>query len=215
VRVGFCVSGQGMLYRAALRERRAIGFEASLLLTETKAAPDLEAVSAEQGVEVVRLDPADRPAFDRALTAQLIEARLDLIVLTFDRLLPAELVRAYERRIINVHPALLPAFPGARGIVRTLASGVCYGGATIHEVDEALDTGPIIAQAVVATIPGEPEGEYGKRLYALLEPLLLQVLRWYVEGRVRHNDQGGILVERGRYGTMPVSPALEADEAAP
>jgi folate-dependent phosphoribosylglycinamide formyltransferase PurN len=82
-------------------------------------------------------------------------------------------------------------------------------------VEEALDTGPIIAQAVLATIPDEPVEEYGRRLYSVLEPLVLQVLRWYAEGRVRRNDQGRIIIERARYGTMPISPALEAYEAAP
>ncbi|MCU1245397.1 MAG: phosphoribosylglycinamide formyltransferase [Acidobacteria bacterium] len=214
MRVGFCVSGRGTLYRAALLHRRSIGFDGSLLVTETKAAVDLEAASAEYGVKAVRLDPRDRPAFDRDVTRVLVEADLDLIVLTFDRVLPAELVRACEGKIINVHPALLPAFPGTRGMARTLASGARYGGATIHEVVEAIDAGPIIAQAVVATMPDEPADEYGRRMYALLEPMYLQVLRWYAEGRVRHDPQGRILVERARYGTFPVSPALEAFEAA-
>jgi phosphoribosylglycinamide formyltransferase-1 len=215
VRVGFCVSGRGGLYRAALLHRQSIGFDASLLVTETKSAVDLEAASAEHGVRAVRLDPSERTAFNRDLTRVLVEADLDLIVLTFDRVLPAELVRACERKIINVHPTLLPSFPGTRGIARTLASGALYGGSTIHEVVEEVDAGPIIAQAVLATIPDEPADEYGQRLYALLEPMYLQVLRWYAEGRVRHDPQGRVLVERARYGTFPISPALETREAAP
>jgi len=213
VRVGFCVSGQGTLYRAALLHRAAIGFDASLLVTESKAAADLETVSAKQGVEVVRLDPSDRPAFDRALTRTLLAADLDLIVLTFDRILPPELVDACRERIINVHPSLLPSFPGKNGIGRTVESGVLHGGATIHEVAEKVDTGRMIAQAVVPMIPGQQADVYGRRLYALLEPMYLQVLSWYQEGRVG-SEEGGIVVKDALYGTLPISPALERFEIA-
>jgi phosphoribosylglycinamide formyltransferase-1 len=209
VKAGFCVSGHGSLFRAAIANREALSIDLALLAIETKAAADLDGFASDHGVRCVRLDPEDRPAFDRDLTALLIDAALDLIVLTFDRVLPPPLVRHYAGRIINVHPALLPAFAGMHGMRRTLASGARFGGATIHEVVDEVDAGPIVAQAVVATVPGEEPAEYGRRLYGLLEPMYLQVIGWYGEGRIGRDAEGRVVVRGARYGTVPVSPALE------
>jgi phosphoribosylglycinamide formyltransferase-1 len=206
MRAGFCVSGQGSLFRAAVRRRSETGAEPALLVLEAKAAADLEALAAANGIPAVRLDPRDRAAFERALTSALVDAKLDLVALTFDRILPPPLVAAYARRIINVHPSLLPAFAGNRGIERTLESGVRIGGATIHEVVDAVDAGPIVAQAAVEIAP---QDTYGARLYALLEPMFLEVLRWYAEGRVTRDDRDHITVRGARYDALPVVPALE------
>lgn len=204
MKVAFCVSGRGSLFRAAVLRGDV---EPALLVTETKSSADLDAFAREHGITHARLDPTPRDAFDLDLTRVLIDARVDLIALTFDRILPADLVRHYERRIINVHPALLPSFAGMRGMERTLESGARFGGATIHEVIDAVDAGPIVAQCVLATIPGESMEDYGKRMYALLEPMFLDVLRWYAEGRVGHDDAGRVVVRGATYGTLPVSPA--------
>ena len=211
MKAGFCVSGNGSLFRAAVANRDALSIDPRLVVTETKAASDLEEFCAKNGLRCVRINPADRPAFDRELTRVLIEADLDLIALTFDRVLPAEVVRHYAGRMINVHPALLPAFIGLRGMERTLASGARFGGATVHDVVEEVDAGAIIAQAVVATIPGETLADYGRRVYRLLEPMFLQVVAWYAEERIER-DGGRIVVRDARYGTLPVSPALERFE---
>jgi phosphoribosylglycinamide formyltransferase-1 len=212
VKAGFCVSGNGSLFRAAVANRDALGIEPGLVVTETKASPDLEEFCTQNGLRCIRLDPTDRPAFDRELTRVLFEADLDLIALTFDRVLPAEVVRHYAGRIINVHPALLPAFVGMRGMERTLASGARFGGATVHDVVEEVDAGAIIAQAVVATIPGETLPDYGRRVYRLLEPTFLQVIAWYAEGRVERDGIGRIVIRDARYGSLPISPALERFE---
>ena len=206
--VGFCVSGNGSLFRNAVVHRDELLIKPTLLVSETKAASDLEAFSSQNGLRSVRLDPSDRPAFDRELTSTLIDAELDLIALTFDRVLPVEVVRHYAGRIINVHPALLPAFPGMHGMRRTLASGARFGGATIHEVVEEVDAGPIIAQSAVATIPEESLTDYGRRVYELLAPMFLQVIAWYAEGRVERSGER-IVIREARYGTLPTSPALE------
>jgi phosphoribosylglycinamide formyltransferase-1 len=209
MRAGFCVSGHGSLFRAAVRRRAETSVEPALLVLETKSAADLEDFCAANGVAAVRFDPRDRAAFDRDVTRALVEAKLDLVALTFDRILPPPLVAAYAGRIVNVHPALLPAFAGTRGIERTLESGVRVGGATMHEVIDAVDAGPIVAQAAVAVAPDDTPQLYGARLYALLEPMFLQVLRWYAEGRVEHDARGRVVVRGARYDALPVVPALE------
>jgi phosphoribosylglycinamide formyltransferase-1 len=209
MRVGFCVSGNGSLFRAAVTRRDELPIQPVVLVTETKAAGDLEVFSSTNGLRCVRLDPANRQVFDRDVTANLIEAKLDLLALTFDRVIPPELVRHYAGRVINVHPALLPAFVGMHAMRRTLASGARFGGATIHDVVDEVDAGAIIAQAVVPTVPGEAMAEYGLRVYALLEPMFLQVISWYAEERVERVDGERIVVRGARYGTLPVAPALE------
>ncbi|HKS25567.1 MAG TPA: formyltransferase family protein [Thermoanaerobaculia bacterium] len=210
IRAGFCVSGHGSLFRAAVRRHAETGAEPALLVLETKSAGDLEDFAAANGVPSVRLDPRDRGAFDAELARHLGEARLDLVVLTFDRILPPAIVAAFPQRIVNVHPSLLPAFAGNRGIERTLESGVRIGGATIHEVVDAVDAGAVIAQAALAIAPDDTPQSYGARLYALLEPMFLQVLRWYAEGRVSRDGRGRLTVRGARYDALPVVPALEA-----
>ena len=209
MKAGFCVSGNGSLFRSAVVQRELLSIEPRLVVVETKAAADLELFSSANGVRCVRLDPVDRPAFDRELTRTLIEAELDLIALTFDRVLPPDLVCHYAGRIINVHPALLPAFAGMRGIERTLASGSRIGGATVHEVIDAVDAGPIIAQLAITVLVEDTVQSYGARMYKLLEPMFLQVLRWYAEGRVRHDESGRIIVRDACYDALPIVPALE------
>jgi phosphoribosylglycinamide formyltransferase-1 len=209
LRAAFCVSGYGSLFRAAVRERDRTGVDPALLVLETKSAPDLDDFAAANGIVSVRLDPRDRAAFDAALTELLIQSGVDLIALTFDRILPPPLVAAYPRKIINVHPALLPAFAGTRGIERTIESGVRIGGATIHEVIDAVDAGPIIAQAAVGVRAGDTPRSYGARLYEQLEPMFLQVLRWYADGRAERDAAGRIVIRDARYDAPPVVPALE------
>lgn len=192
-----------------MRARERTRVEPALLVLETKAAADLDALAAANGIAAVRLDPRDRALFNAELTRILIEAGVDLVALTFDRILPPPLVAAYARRIINVHPALLPAFAGMRGIERTLESGVRIGGATIHEVVDAVDAGPIIAQAAVDVRADDTPQSYGARMYEQLEPMFLQVLRWYADGRAEHDAAGHIAIRDARYDAPPVVPALE------
>ena len=209
LRTAFCVSGQGSLFRAAAVRCDEIGIEPVLLILETKSAGDLDDFARMRGIAVMRLDPGDRAAFDAAVTKALVDERPDLVALTFDRILPAEAVQALPHRIINVHPALLPAFAGTRGIERTLAAGVKIGGATIHEVIAEVDAGPIVAQAAVEVFPDDDAASYGRRLYARLEPMFLEVLRWYAEGRVEHDAGGRAVVRGARYDSLPIVPAPE------
>jgi folate-dependent phosphoribosylglycinamide formyltransferase PurN len=203
------VSGRGSLFRAAAQRRDETGVDPVLLVVETKAADDLEEVAAASGIDAVRLDARDRTAFDAALLERLSAAAPDLVALTFDRILPPPTVQAFAGRIINVHPALLPAFVGTRAIARAIESGARIGGATIHEVIDAVDAGSIIAQAIVPILPDDDVASYGRRMYAQLEPMFLQVLRWYAEGRVRRDARGHLVIDGARYDALPIVPAPE------
>lgn len=214
MRVGFCVVGGGLLFKAAVLHREQIGFEPAILIARPKAGADLEEFCQRHSVRMVRLPKMPRDEFDRRLTDLWMETNPDLFSLTFDRIIPPPLLKEFDRRVINMHPSLLPAFPGIDGVRDAIVKGVRLSGSTIHEVVDALDEGPIIAQAVVPMIPGEPREAWGKRMYRLTEPMYMQVLAWYAEGRIEHDETGRVTIRGASYDSLPISPALEGFTAA-
>lgn len=208
-RLGFCVSGGGRLARAAIVQAAQLGVTPALLLADHRASPDLEPFCERHGVPMVRLAKAPRAEFDRRLTETCIDARLDLLALTFEWLVRPDLIAHYRGRIINVHPALLPAFKGMNSLAEGVGSGARYVGASIHEVDEGVDTGPTIAQCVVGLRREDTTELAGARLFNLMRPMFLQVIRWHVEGRVTRDGQGRVWVKDAVYGEFPISPAVE------
>src|SRR4051812_13629051 len=183
-KVGFCLSGMGRLFRAAADQSIALGIHPALVVAEAKASADLEAFCAERDIKFVRLPPLPRREFDAKIFSLCSGTELDLLCLTFDKLLPASLVRHYSGKIINVHPALLPAFKGMHALQQVAVWGVRRAGATIQEVDEQMAHGPIIAQCAVALGGGETAANIGFRVFPLLRPMYLQVIAWYATGRV-------------------------------
>jgi phosphoribosylglycinamide formyltransferase 1 len=140
---------------------------------------------------------ASRADFDRALLAALAAHDIDLLVLAgFMRLLGAELLARYRGRVINIHPALLPAFAGVHGQRQAFAYGVKISGCTVHFVDEGVDSGPVIAQAAVPVLDDDDEPALSARILAEEHRLLPAVVRALAEGRVvaegrRVRVQGG------------------------
>jgi phosphoribosylglycinamide formyltransferase-1 len=134
---------------------------------------------------------AEREAFDGAL-AQAVDAHApDVLVLAgFMRILGAAFVRRYEGRLFNIHPSLLPAFPGLHTHRRALASGCQAAGATVHLVTAELDHGPIVMQSVVPVRPGDDEKSLAARVLATEHVIYPLSLRWFVEGK--------LVVEAGR-----------------
>jgi phosphoribosylglycinamide formyltransferase-1 len=129
---------------------------------------------------------ADRESFDAAVVAALRERGVDLVVLAgFMRLVTGVLLDAFPMRIVNVHPALLPAFPGVHAQQQAFDYGVRIAGCTVHFVDRGTDTGPIIAQAAVPVLDGDDEPALRARILAEEHALLPRVLQWIAEGRVR------------------------------
>jgi phosphoribosylglycinamide formyltransferase-1 len=210
LRVGFCVSGKGRLVRSALLHREELGIDPALVVLDAKADGAVERFCAEHGVPTVRLTHPVRSEFDAELTRTCGDAGLDLLSLTFDRLVPAELIRRYPDRILNVHLSLLPAFVGFRAIENALSVGCRFVGASIHEVTEAVDGGPLIAQCVLGTRPGDTPVTVGARLFPLLRLMYLQVIAWYAAGRVHKDETGRTWVRDAVYGELPISPAIES-----
>jgi phosphoribosylglycinamide formyltransferase-1 len=138
---------------------------------------------------------AEREDFDSAL-AEAIEIFLpDLVVLAgFMRILGAAFVRRFDGRLINIHPSLLPAFPGLHTHLRALSEGVRIHGCTVHFVTADLDHGPVIIQAAVPVLDGDDEALLAARVLAQEHVIYPQAVRWFAEGRLRLQN-GRVLLE--------------------
>jgi len=134
-----------------------------------------------------------RDAFDAEL-AQVIDGFApDVLALAgFMRILGADFTRRYEGRMLNIHPSLLPSFPGLRTHQRALEAGCQFSGATVHFVTAELDHGPIVAQAVVAVQPGDDEASLAARVLKLEHRMYPQALRWLVQGQLSLGADGRV-----------------------
>jgi phosphoribosylglycinamide formyltransferase-1 len=148
---------------------------------------------------------ASREEFDGTVVEAVRASGADWVVLAgFMRIVTAVLLDAFQHRVLNVHPALLPAFPGAHAQAQALAYGVKFTGCTVHFVDAGMDTGPIIAQAVVPVGADDTVESLSGRLLAEEHRLLPEVLRWVAAGRV--SVERGAPGERARVRIQPTLP---------
>jgi phosphoribosylglycinamide formyltransferase-1 len=128
---------------------------------------------------------AGRAAYDAALLAAVRESGAEAVILAgFMRLLGPEFVAAYRGRLLNIHPALLPSFPGLRGQEAAAAYGVTLAGATVHFVDEKMDHGPIVIQAAVPARPDDDAASLGDRILELEHRIYPQAIAWLASGRL-------------------------------
>ncbi|UCE32282.1 MAG: phosphoribosylglycinamide formyltransferase [Burkholderiales bacterium] len=189
-RIAILISGRGsnMAALIAACERERWPAEVVAVLSDREGAAGLERARA-SGVttEVVARSAFDsRESFDAALAARIDHYRADLVALAgFMRVLGDDLVERLGPRLVNIHPSLLPAFPGLHTHRRALEAGVRVHGATVHFVTAQLDRGPIIAQAAVAVHAGDTESSLAARVLAAEHRLYPLALRWLVEDRVR------------------------------
>ena len=136
---------------------------------------------------IVRVqDFESRQNFDAEISRRVEHYGVELIVLAgFMKLFQPPFVRKYRNRIINVHPTLLPAFPGAHPVADTLAYGVKIAGVTVHFVDEDVDSGPIIAQSAVPVLDTDDEESLHNRIQVEEHRLYPEVIKWYAQGRLK------------------------------
>jgi phosphoribosylglycinamide formyltransferase-1 len=190
LRLGVLVSGGGTNLGAILAAvaRGDLDAEVAIVLSNK---PDVRALerAAEAGVPAVVLshrDHATREDYDRALVARLREAGVEWVVLAgFMRIVTPVLLDAFPDRVLNIHPALLPSFPGVDAQAQALAYGVRVSGCTVHLVDAGVDTGPIVAQAVVPVLDDDDRDRLAARILVEEHRLLVSVLRDVAAGRVR------------------------------
>ena len=197
-RIAVLISGAGTNLQALLDTvHRQNGIEIVAVGSSTAAAGGL-ARAERAGVETAVFPIADHPdraARDRALSDWLEARSVDLVVLAgFMELLDPALVRRFAGRMINVHPALLPAFPGVRAIEQALHYGVKVIGVTVHFVDEGVDTGPIILQECFSLPYSRDIAEIEQRVHAVEHRLLPRTVRLIAEGSVRIDETNPRLV---------------------
>ena len=190
-RVAVLASGAGTNLQALLDDP-VVGTWVALVISDRSDANALERARA-RSVEAVHVDPAgfaDRSAFDRALVGTLRDHAIDIVALAgYMRIAGPELVGAFPNRMLNVHPALLPAFPGTSAVADALAWGVKVTGVTVHLVDSGVDAGPVIAQAPVPVEDDDDETRLHERIKSVERGLLVDTVGrlsrcgWSVDGR--------------------------------
>jgi phosphoribosylglycinamide formyltransferase-1 len=187
--LGVLVSGTGSNLQAILDAIAAgmLNARVKVVISNRAGVQALERAQ-NAGVRALTIPHKDFPsreAFDRALASALREAEVDWVVLAgFMRVLTAEFLNAYPGRIINIHPALLPAFPGVDAAKQALDYGVKITGCTVHFVDQGVDSGKIIAQRAILVEPGDDLATLAARIHGAEHELFVAVLRDIAAGRV-------------------------------
>jgi phosphoribosylglycinamide formyltransferase 1 len=192
VRIGVLASGEGTNLQAILdRLHGRAGVTVAAVASDKSRARALARARA-AGVPARAFEQADRSARDAAIADWLEESGVELVVLAgYMRLLDPAFLARFPQRVINVHPALLPAFPGIRAVERAVAHGVKVFGVTVHLVDEGIDTGPIIAQrAIELPRPHDPEA-VREALRPVEHDLLCEVVLEIAGCKVRPDDPAG------------------------
>jgi phosphoribosylglycinamide formyltransferase-1 len=187
--VGVLVSGRGTNLQALLGAQRAgvLGGEIAVVISNVDSAPALDRAR-EAGVPALFRDyrGRGREVFDADLLAILRAHAVDLVCLAgYMRLLSPAFVRAYAGRIANVHPSLLPAFPGQGAQRQALEHGVRVSGATVHLVDEGLDSGPIVLQEAVSVAEGDTTETLAARILEVEHRIYPRAVRILLDGRYR------------------------------
>ena len=189
ITLGVLVSGTGTNLQAILDAIASSELDARIgvVVSNVPGAKALQRAG-DAGVKTAVVDHtqySDRRAFDAAVVEALRAHGVELVVLAgFMRLVTDLLLDAYPMRIVNVHPALLPAFPGLHAQRQAIDYGVRVSGVTVHLVDAGTDSGPIVAQTAVPVHEGDDEESLRKRILKEEHALLPRVLQWFAEGRV-------------------------------
>jgi phosphoribosylglycinamide formyltransferase-1 len=188
-RLAIMISGRGSNMAAILDAVRAgkIAGSAVGVISNRPGAAGL-ALAGERGVPTIVVDHAafaDRAGFERELAAAIDALSPDLIVLAgFMRVLGADFVARYRGRLLNIHPSLLPAYPGLHTHRRALADGVKVHGCTVHFVTPQVDHGPIVAQAAVAVREDDDEAGLAARVLGAEHRILVAAVRWFCDDRL-------------------------------
>lgn len=197
------ISGRGSNMEALLRAALPVDFAA--VISNRPDAKGLD-VARSLGVATAVIDHHQydgREAFDAALAAEIDRHAPDLVILAgFMRVLTADFVRRYQGRLINIHPALLPAFPGLNTHARALAAGVRVHGCTVHFVTPEVDVGPIVVQAAVPVFPDDDEARLSARVLEQEHRIFPMAVRWFAEGRLGISADGTVSVT-GLSGACP------------
>jgi phosphoribosylglycinamide formyltransferase-1 len=188
VRLGILISGRGSNFEAISNSiaRGKLDAEIAIVIGNRAVAPGLE-IARQRGIplRVIPSQGMDREAYDKLLIEELRTHEVDLVCLAgFMRLLSAGFVRAFPQRVLNIHPSLLPAFPGLDAQRQALDHGVKITGCTVHFVDEFLDSGPIVIQSAVPVLDNDTHESLSARILAQEHVIYSQAIQYIAEDRV-------------------------------
>jgi len=190
LRVAILASGNGSNAQRLfdLKRSGALDIDPVLLICNRPDARALERAR-QADVPALMLDHSkepDRERYDLLLVAALKEAKAELVVMAgYMRMVTPVFLNSFPGQVVNIHPALLPSFPGIHGAADALAYGVRLTGCTVHFVDEIMDHGPVIIQAAVAANPDDDRDTLQTRIHALEHRIYPQAVQWVAEKRVR------------------------------
>lgn len=187
--LGVLASGRGSNFQAVIDEIEAgrLDAEIRLLIVDNPNARAIERAM-NHGIAYLHLDPGSFPSRDdffRGIADALMARDVNLVILAgFMRIVRKPLLDAFPDRIMNIHPALLPSFPGLHGQRQAVERGVKLSGCTVHFVDGGMDTGPIIIQAAVPVFPDDGEDTLSERILKLEHRIYPEAIRLFAEGRL-------------------------------
>jgi len=189
-RIGILLSGRGSNFEAlaeSVAAGRIPGAEIAVVISNRDGAPGIEKARA-RGLEarVIPSKGLEREAYDRQVVAVLKEKRVDLVCLAgFMRLLSPYFVAEFRNRILNIHPSLLPSFPGLEAQRQALEYGVKWSGCSVHFVDENLDAGPIVVQSVVQVRDDDTPDSLAARILAEEHRIYTEAVNIVLSGKYR------------------------------
>jgi phosphoribosylglycinamide formyltransferase 1 len=189
-RIGVLLSGRGSNFAAladSIAASRIPSAEIAIVISNREGAPGIEKARA-RGIEaqVIPSKGLEREAYDQLVVAALREKQVDLVCLAgYMRLLSAHFVAAFPNRILNIHPSLLPAFPGLESQRQALEHGAKFSGCTVHFVDENLDAGPIVLQACVRIEDNDTPETLTERILREEHRIYTEAVKIVLEGRYR------------------------------
>ena len=188
-RLGILISGRGSNFEAIADSIDSGGLDAEIavVISNNPKAEGLRRAE-QRGLKAVcvRSRAMEREAYDRLVVEELHAERVDLVCLAgFMRLLSAYFVGEFPQRILNIHPSLLPAFPGLEAQLQALEHGVKYSGCTVHFVDEKLDAGPVIVQVAVPVLDSDDESALAARILEQEHRIYTEAIRLVLSGKFR------------------------------
>jgi phosphoribosylglycinamide formyltransferase-1 len=189
-RIGVLLSGRGSNFEAladSVSAGRIPNAEISLVLSNREGAPGIDRARARGlATRVIPSKGLEREVYDRQVVAALRETGIDLVCLAgYMRLLSPYFVAAFPQRILNIHPSLLPSFPGLESQKQALDYGVKFAGCTVHFVDENLDAGPIVLQAVVRVEESDNEDTLSARILKEEHRIYSEAVKIVLEGKIK------------------------------
>ncbi len=189
IRIGVLVSGSGTNLQSIMNacDCSEIDGQVCVVISNVPGVYAIERAREKNVVTVVvpHTEYPDRESFDKQLVKILTEYRVDLVALAgFMRVLTPEFLRCFSGRVMNIHPALLPSFPGIGVRQKALDYGVRFSGCTVHFLDEGVDTGPIIIQAVVPVYPDDSEEVLKDRILKLEHKIYPKAIQLFAQGRL-------------------------------